>query len=341
MITALSSTKPEQKPLSLGFLGLGWIGRNRMEVLLKNTHSEASVIAEPVPENAEQALVYAKNAKVMDATDEIYNSREIDGIVIATPSAMHARQSIEALEAGKAVFCQKPLGRTSAEVKKIVAASLKADKLLSVDLSYRYTSALQAIHKLIKNDEIGDIYAVDLAFHNAYGPDKPWFYDIKQSGGGCVMDLGIHLIDLALWNLGFPEITEITGNLYYQGKKLHSAENQVEDFASVSMTSEHNTIINLECSWNISAGKDAVIEATFYGTKGSLAFRNINGSFYDFVAEKYAGTQTEVLVSPPDDWSGRAGIIWAKAVQAGKGYDYKSAREYIKVAELIDRIYGR
>lgn len=335
------ATEQEKKTLSLGFLGVGWIGRNRMQVLLEQTNATAAAIAEPNEENAKEALKLAENAVLAESAVALSRNKDLEGIVIATPSAMHAQQSIEALQAGKAVFCQKPLGRTASEVKQVVKAAAEANKLLAVDLSYRYTKAFQAIHQLIQNGEIGSIYAVDLVFHNAYGPDKEWFYDIKKSGGGCVMDLGIHLVDLALWCLEFPEIQEVKSHLFHKGKKLESSEEQVEDFASVSMVSEKGTLIKLECSWHVSAGRDAVIEAKFYGTEGGAAFRNLNGSFFDFTAEKYKGTQTETLVNPPDDWSGRAGIIWAEKLSAAEGHDAAAGEEFIKTAEIIDRIYGR
>ncbi|MDT0687641.1 Gfo/Idh/MocA family protein [Autumnicola psychrophila] len=340
MITTLP-TENFNKTLALGFIGVGWIGRNRMEVLLKNSNAEALVIAEPSKDNADEALKSATNAIIANSPSELYENDDLDGIVIATPSAMHAQQSIEALEAGKSVFCQKPLGRTATEVSEVVKAAEKTNKLLAVDLSYRYTKAFKAVYDLIQNGEIGEIYAADLVFHNAYGPDKEWFYDINKSGGGCVMDLGIHLIDLALWTLNFPEINEVKSNLYKHGKKLTSFNKDVEDFASVAMTSEKDTTINLQCSWNLSAGKEAIIEARFYGTKGGAAFKNVNGSFYDFKAEKYTGTQTETLITPPDDWSGRAGVVWANALSEGKGFDKEPAEEFIKTSRIIDRIYGR
>ncbi|WP_373056748.1 Gfo/Idh/MocA family protein [Zunongwangia sp. H14] len=340
MITTKPTIKDE-KPLALGFIGVGWIGRNRMEVLLKEANTNALMISEPSKENAKEALKEAKSAILASSPEEVYAHKELDGIVIATPSAMHAEQAVEALKAGKSVFCQKPLGRNTSEVKKVVEAAEEADKLLAVDLSYRYTKAFQAIYKLIQNGEIGKIYAADLVFHNAYGPDKEWFYDINRSGGGCVMDLGIHLIDLALWTLGFPEIKDVKSHLYHKGKKLSSFNEQVEDFASVSITSNEDTHINLECSWNISAGQDAVIEARFYGTEGGAAFKNINGSFYDFTAEKYKGTSTETLAFPPDNWSGQAGLVWARNLAEGKGFNRGSAEEFIKTTKIIDRIYGR
>ena len=338
MIKTSPVRESSKKELALGYIGVGWIGRNRMEVIQKNTGAKAVYITEPSEENAREALKIAGEATITDATS-IYK-QDLDGIVIATPSAMHAQQSIEALNGGKAVFCQKPLGRTAAEVTEVVAASKKANKLLSVDLSYRYTKAFKAIYNLIQKKEIGEIYAVDLVFHNAYGPDKEWFYDLEKSGGGCVMDLGIHLIDLALWTLNFPEIDDVHSHLFSKGRKMEANEKQVEDFASVSMTTKE-AVINLECSWHVSAGQDAVIEAKFYGTHGGAAFKNINGSFYDFQAEKYNGTQTEILVSPPDDWSGQAGVVWAEKLMTENRHDPETGNEFIKTAQIIDRIYGR
>ncbi len=333
--------KEKTDTLSLGFIGIGWIGRNRMEVLLNGGQVVADIISEPLEQNAVEAQKLAPFAQVIKNPVDIYANEDLDGLVIATPSALHASQSINALSAGKAVFCQKPLGRTASEVREVVKSSKKADKLLTVDLSYRYTKAFQAVQEVISNREIGKIYAVNLVFHNAYGPDKEWFYDMDQSGGGCVMDLGVHLIDMALCCLKFPDIKEVRSHLFSKGQKLLPGEAKVEDFAKVSMLTKDQTAINLDCSWHVSAGKDAVIEATFYGTEGGVSFKNVDGSFYDFKAEKYTGTHTEELVSPPDDWSGRAGLFWAKSVLNGEGYDKKSAGEYVKTAEVIDRIYGR
>lgn len=118
-------------------------------------------------------------------------------------------------------------------------------------------------------------------------------------------------------------------------------ENKVEDFAKVSMLTDKESAISLECSWHASAGEDAVISAIFYGTEGGVAFKNIEGSFYDFQAEKYKGTYKEVIVSPPDNWSGRAGLAWSEKITNFAGYDKLTATEYLKTAQIIDRIYGR
>jgi len=158
---------------------------------------QAAAIADPSPECAAEAAALAPGAEVVGDLDSML-ALDLDGVVIATPSALHAEQSIQALERGAAVFCQKPLGRTAAEARAVVDAARAADRLLAVDLSYRFTKGMQRIREGVVSGELGRVYAVDLVFHNAYGPDKPWFYDPALSGGGCVMDLGVHLVDLAL-----------------------------------------------------------------------------------------------------------------------------------------------
>ena len=120
--------------------------------------------------------------------------------VIATPSALHADQCIAAFDRGVAVFCQKPLGRNASEVRAVLDAAARADRLLGgVDLSYRHTAAMQSIRERIGAGDLGKVFAADLSFHNAYGPQSGWFWDPRLSGRGCLIDLGVHLVDLALW----------------------------------------------------------------------------------------------------------------------------------------------
>jgi predicted dehydrogenase len=189
--------------------------------------------------------------------------------------------------------------------------------------------------------ELGNVYAVDLVFHNAYGPDKPWFRDPVLSGGGCVIDLGTHLVDLALWILGQPEVTNVTSRLYAQGRLLAPGENVVEDYAVAQIDLANGAVIRLTCSWNLPAGCDCVIEAHFHGSQAGAAMRSVNGSFYDFTAERNVGTQRTMLATtPPDAWGGRAIVDWAKRLAAGARYS-NSIEGALQVASVIDRIYGR
>jgi predicted dehydrogenase len=321
----------------LGFLGLGWIGRKRLEALARSGMAEVAAIAEPVEAHARAARELAP-CPMFQSLEQLLEL-DLDGLVIATPSALHAAQAIAALERGLAVFCQKPLGRTAKETATVVAAARAADRLLGVDLSYRYLAGTHRIRELIRAGELGTIYTADLVFHNAYGPDKPWFYDPALSGGGCVMDLGVHLIDLILWLLEEETVVGVSSHLFAGGAPLADRSEQVEDYAVAELELSGGGVVRLACSWNLAAGCDALIEAALFGTKGGAKLSNIGGSFYDFIAERYQGTSRVQLSSPPDDWGGRALIEWTGRLAQGTRFEAEAERLTV-VAEIVDEIYS-
>ncbi|MGR6328149.1 Gfo/Idh/MocA family protein [Sphingomonas sp. XXL09] len=324
-------TKPR-----VGFLGTGWIGRHRMAAMVATGAIEAVAICDPSEECRAEAATDAPHAAVVADLDDML-ALDLDGVVIATPSALHAAQAIRALDAGVAVFCQKPLGRSAAETQAVIDAARAADRLLGVDLSYRHTAAMAAIAPLVRSGDLGEVFAIDLTFHNAYGPGKPWFFDPERSGGGCVIDLGIHLVDLALWTLGFPAVDDVSAALFAKGRPLCPGE--VEDYASARFRAG-GAEVRLACSWHLHAGRDAVIEASFYGTKGGAALRNVGGSFYDFTAEAFAGTQARTLTAPPDDWGARSAAAWSATLATDPRFD-PAAEDFVQSAAVLDRIYGR
>jgi len=299
------------------------------------TGATAVAVADPSPDAVSAALAVASDAAVVDSLDAML-AIDLDGIVIASPSALHARHAIRALDAGVAVFCQKPLGRTAAESRAVVDAARRADRLLGVDLSYRATAGMVAIRDLVRRGELGEVFAVDLVFHNAYGPDKPWFFDRAQSGGGCVIDLGVHLVDLALWVIGGAAGGPVTAELRRHGRPVDPDD--VEDFA-IAQFVVGSVTVRLACSWHLHAGRDAEIAATFYGTAGGAALRNVDGSFYDFAATRFRGTATEVLTSGSENWAGRAAAEWATRLAGGSRFD-PAAHDLIAVAEVLDAVYS-
>src|SRR5947209_1745699 len=125
----------------LGFLGIGWIGQHRMAAIATSGLAEIAAIADPAPDGVARGQSIAPGATVAGSLDQMLELG-LDGIVIATPSALHADQAIAALESGCAVFCQKPLGRSAEEVSRIINTARVSNRLLGVDLSYRYTAAM-------------------------------------------------------------------------------------------------------------------------------------------------------------------------------------------------------
>jgi predicted dehydrogenase len=333
---AVRIAKPSPRP-RVGFLGIGWIGRHRLQSIVESGAVEIVAVADFDSAAASEVAAQISGAVAAPSLDPLLEL-QLDGLVIATPTALHAEQAIAALEKDTAVFCQKPLGRSAEETARVIRAARLANRLLAVDLSYRFVRGVQKIRQMISAGEIGTVYVADLVFHNAYGPDKAWYYDRKFSGGGCLIDLGIHLIDLALWMLDFPIVEKVSSRLFSQGRPLHNAAGALEDYALARLDLASGATVNLACSWRLPAGRDAVIRASFFGTAGGLSVQNVGGSFYDFRAQRFNGTSRMILDEPPDPWGGRAAVAWAEQLSADPSFDAKIERAYL-VAEVIDEIY--
>jgi len=323
----------------LGFLGAGWIGRSRLAALAATGLAELTAVAEPEVTQRDQALAVVPGALGLKDLDELLRADlDLDGVVIATPSALHADQAVTALEHGLAVFCQKPLGRNAAETRTVIDAAQRADRLLGLDLSYRHLAAVGAVRRLLTRGDLGRVYVADLTFHNAYGPDKPWFTERSRSGGGCLIDLGTHLLDLVLWLTGSVTAEVRASVLRHGGAPLATDTEGVEDFALTQLRLDTGVEVRLACSWFLPAGRDCVIELALYGSEGAAAVRNVAGSFYDFRAEHWRGTQAEVIAEPPDDWGGRALAEWTQALASDPAFD-RTASQYGSLAAVLDDVY--
>jgi len=152
-------------------------------------------------------------------------------------------------------------------------------------------------------------------------------------------DLGVHLVDAALWILEFPTVVGATGRLYSGGRPFEASTGRVEDFAAAQIDLATGASLSLSCSWNLAAGRDAVIRLACYGTRGGAAVENVDGSFYDFRALRYRGTSTEVLTDARESWGGRAIVSWADCLRRGAGFD-PEAEQFVDVAHALDMVYA-
>jgi predicted dehydrogenase len=325
----------------LGFVGLGWIGAMRLQALAEAGAAEVAALCEAAPARLAEmgeahpgAVPFDDYERLLDEAEEL----KLDGVVIATPNALHAPQTVAALERGLAVFCQKPLALDAGEARRMVEAARTADRLLGVDYSYRFTDGARELRRRIQGGELGRVFSLELVFHNAYGPDKAWAQDPHLAGGGALMDLGVHLIDLAFSLLDDPPVAEVRGGVFRQGERLPGIG--VDDFASIWIDFEGDAVASLAVSWNAHAGRDCVIRAAAFGTAGGAEFRNVGGSFYDFELERFAGRTGEVVVRESRDWLGRAIVDWARRLSEFNGFDPEIERG-VRVSEVVDAVYGR
>ncbi len=323
----------------LGFLGVGWIGAARLRGALAAGAAQAAAIADRDPALAAGVAAGVGCRRVCADLDELLGE-DLDGIVIATPTALHAEQAAQALRGGIPVLCQKPLGRSGAECRELVGLARAEDLLLGVDMSYRHLDAVTAARRVLEVGEIGRPHLAELTFHNAYGPDRAWAQDPELAGGGALVDLGWHLLDLARTFLGELEVQTLHADLFADGRRLGRDPAEVEDLAVAQVSLSDGRALRLVCSWWQPMGSDAVISARFVGPGGAVEIANVEGSFYDFEAHCVRGREVERIAEPGDGWGPRATIAWAQRLAADRRFD-PEVEGLVAVAELVDRIYGR
>lgn len=323
--------------MRLGFVGLGWIGTMRLEAV--SAVAEVAALCEPAPQRLKEiARGHPEAAAFSDFSEMLAADLRLDGVVIATPNSLHHPQTLAALDRGLAVFCQKPLALTALEAREMVETARRAGRLLGVDYSYRYTEGAMALRRAVGAGELGQVFSVDTVFHNAYGPDKPWCFDPRLSGGGALMDLGVHLIDLSLWLLGDPGVKAVHGGAWKGGQPLEAGE--VDDFASARIELEGGASVSLAVSWNAHAGQDCRIRLSAFGTGGGAELRNVDGSFYDFELARFAGRSGEVTARESRGWLDKAILDWAGHLGQGGRFDPEIGRS-VRVSEVVDAVYGR
>ena len=324
----------------LGFAGLGWIGGQRMQVVAASGSADVAAICEPDRTRAREALSTLQHPPAVCSRFAELVRQPLDGIVIATPNALHEEQAAAAMARGIAVFVQKPVALSRAGTEKLVELAERRGLALGVDWSYRWLAGMVELKRRIEAGEIGTITAAELCFHNAYGPDAAWYYDLERSGGGCLLDLGCHLLDLCHWLLGARDPVEVRARCFRDGRRLEPPIAEPEDLVLADIDYASGLHAHLACSWRASVGRGAVIGCRIFGTDGGAELRNVGGSFYDFEVLLNRGDTCERLGGPPDPWPGRALLDWAARLRDGKDPGEDLA-PLAATAGVIDRIYGR
>ena len=200
--------------------------------------------------------------KVFEDWHEVVES-DIDAVDICSPNASHAEQTIAAARAGKHVLVEKPMACTPAQADAMIAAAREAGVVLQVAHNMRYVPAIVAARDEVARGAIGDLVGARVAFGHAgphnWAPSASWFYDPALSGGGSLIDLGIHAIDFTRYVMR-DEIVEVAAILHGDGP--------VEDAAHVLMRFASGATGSLQSSWIISPAPDFAM--TIFGTEGTL-----------------------------------------------------------------------
>ena len=289
------------KTLRIGIVGCGGIARWAHAPFYKNEKRVKIVaVCDILPDRVKQFRdeLYPK-AEIYTDYHELLKRKDIDAVDICTPNYLHSEIAVAAFKAKKHVFCEKPDAVSPEKAIAMKEASEKAGKLLMVMRNNRFSDPSQYAKRFIDAGKMGDIYAARCGWQRRRGiPGKGgWFTTKAQSGGGPLIDLGVHMIDLTIWLMGSPRPVAVSGAAFCKfaneeksdsansnfGDKMSGGTFDVEDLAMGFIRFDNGAVLQIECSWasNIKA------ECRFVelrGAKAGMMWRD--GNFIEMYSEE-------------------------------------------------------
>jgi myo-inositol 2-dehydrogenase/D-chiro-inositol 1-dehydrogenase len=262
MAGAPLSDAPRSDEVRVALVGAGRIGQVHAAAYRSLARGRLVACTDP---NAEAARSTADRygLEVVGSFEDVLARDDVDAVLLATPNWLHAQMTVDALAAGKHVFCQKPMALTLADADRVVVAADASDRVLQYGFMLRFTPPLPELRELVVGGAIGDVIAARAAIFG-WEPSADWFYD-KRTGGGVILDTMIHFADLVRWLVGEVERVHADGGAYVlDGAKRHGSP----DNASVSLRHVGGAVTNLYVSWTAGHGNFTL---ELYGTDGNLA----------------------------------------------------------------------
>ncbi len=269
--------------LKIGLIGAGTIADLHLDAFSQCGQADITVICDI---NEERAKAKAQQYGIQAARSDyrhLLDDQEIDAVIVCTHNALHFEVALAALQAGKHVFIEKPACTTAAEARALHAASCDYGKQVQVGFVRRFDPRTIFLKELIENGEFGDIYYVKASAIRRMGNPGGWFADKQKSGGGPLIDIGIHLIDLAMHLMGSPHVTSVRGTAYshlgarnhvehlsrYQAADQSTTGHPVEDLAAASIRFGSGASMLLDASYSLHAKEDKTTFAVFADRGGA------------------------------------------------------------------------
>ncbi|MNZ18728.1 putative oxidoreductase YcjS [compost metagenome] len=280
--------------LNIGIIGCGGIAQGKhMPALKKLNEVRLVAFCDIIVERAEQAKADfgSEGAEVYIDYRELLKDKNIDVIHVCTPNISHAEISIAAMEAGKHVMCEKPMAKTTEEAQAMIDASKRTGKKLTIGYQNRFRPDSAYLHKVCEQQGLGEVYyARAKAIRRRAVPTWGVFLDEEAQGGGPLIDIGTHALDLTLWMMNNYKPKYAVGNAYHKLSGRKNAANAwgpwnpetftVEDSAIGFVTMENGATIVIEASWALNTLDVGEAKTLLCGTEGGADMENglrING----------------------------------------------------------------
>jgi predicted dehydrogenase len=256
--------------IGVAIIGAGRIGMKRAVALRKFDNCRLMVTVD-VNRNAAEALAAEFGGEIETDWKKVVTRNDVHVVIVATPNKFLTPISIAALENEKHVICEKPLGRNTGESKKIIGAAAKSGMLVKTGFNHRHHPAIARAKQLLENGEIGSLCFMRCRYGHGGRPgyDREWRADRDLSGGGELLDQGIHVVDLFRWFAGdFDEAFGYTATYFWDMK--------VEDNAFAIFKKKDGIIATMHTSWT--QWKN-VFSFEIFGKDGYLVIEGIGGSY--------------------------------------------------------------
>lgn len=264
--------------LRAGVVGCGAIGTQGHIPGLIDAGVEVVGVCDPAPGRAAAAASEFGIAHAFETHEELL-ALDLDVVLIGVPNVFHAPIAVAALESGAHVLCEKPMAVSSAEGEAMIAAAEKAGRLLSVNQHLRLHPTAQAMRAAVVDGTLGDVYLTDVRWMRSAGIPGygSWFTRRELAGAGALFDIGVHMLDLALFVLGFPTVERVTGRLSSYlgtqgvglggwGMDRGDAVFDVDDTAVATLGLAGGGVLRMHVAWAAFAQEEERI--TLLGTRG-------------------------------------------------------------------------
>lgn len=332
--------------LRVGVIGLG-MGRHHIAGYQTHPRAEVVAIADPDAGRLQEIGDKFGVSKRYASAEEMLTKEQLDIVSIATPNKYHRELTLAAFQAGCHVLCEKPMAMNAGEAAEMLTASRAAGKRLMINFSWRFTEQSFALKAEVDAGLMGDIYFGRTIWHRRRGLPGfgGWFGQKALSGGGPLIDLGVHRLDLALWLMGYPRPVWVLGKTYNPiASELAAQKNalyDVEDLAAALITFDTGASLVVEASWAANISERELMETRLYGTKAGLVQRNVQEG-YTFEAEIYLernGSHYNMTLHGPTKPVPKPMAHFVESIITGTPH-IATGEEGLRVMEILDAIYA-
>jgi len=331
------------KKVRVGVIGAGAIGPAHMKGFQQAAGAELTAVCDTDKGRARAAAeqfgipnVYLDHRKLLAAD-------VVDAVSVCTPNSTHLQLALDALAAGKHVLCEKPISMSGREARRMVEAAKRARRILMTAQSMRYSGKARFLKQLVDSGRLGDIYYAKAAIFRRTGIPRGWFQDRKQSGGGPMVDLGVHMLDLMWWMMGTPKPAVALGVTFDHlgttgqgmggwGVNYRPGKFSVEDLGVALVRFADGRAAGVEVSW--ATHTEDMFWVRFFGTKGGAQI------FPDLALYEMAdGTKIDVTphASQADGYTGET-EHFISCIQRGQ-QPLSPGSQSVVVMDMLDAIY--